>query len=157
MSRLAVPLWISALGGNILITVGLALYSQAISLFLHGKTLRPLWFALAVCCVGVVVLYPLDYALRTSAYALMGLLMLAPGVWQIVRYGWYKEPSLRMVALTLGLCGLGFVMRSVQGWADPHTFGDLLEPGKGPGVTFLMAFICMLGSGFGFILAALAR
>ena len=157
VSRVAVPLWISVVGGNILILVGLALYSQAIYLFLHGTALRSMWIALAVCCVGVAALYPLDYAERASIYSLMGTLMLAPGVWHIIRHGWHKEPSLRMVALTLGLCGLGLVLRAVQAWTDPFAFGDVLQPGKGPAVTFLVAFICMLGSGFGFILAALER
>ena len=157
VSRLIVPFWISAIGGNILILVGLALYSQAIYLFLHGTAPRALWITLAVCCVGVAALHPLDYAQRSSIYSLMGVLMLSPGVWHIIRHGWNKEPSLRMVALTLGLCGVGLVLRAVQAWTDPFAFGDVVQPGKGPAITFLVAFICMLGSGFGFVLAALER
>ena len=157
VSRVAIPFWISAIGGNILILVGFALYTQAIYLFLQGTAPRSMWVALVVCCVGVVALYPMDYAQRSSVYSLMGVLMLSPGVLQIIRHGWHKEPSLRMVALTLGLCGVGLILRAVQAWTDPFAFGDLLEPGKGPAITFLVAFICMLGSGFGFILAALER
>ncbi|OYT90057.1 MAG: GGDEF domain-containing protein [Burkholderiales bacterium PBB3] len=157
VSRLAVPLWVSTIGGNTLILVGLALYSQAIYLFLHGTAPRSMWITLAVCCAAVVALHPLDYAPRSSAYSLLQVLMLVPGVWHIIRHGWYKEPSLRMVALTLGLCGLGLLWRAVQALNDPFAFGDALEPGRGPALTFLVAFICMLGSGFGFILAALER
>lgn len=157
VSRLAIPFWISAIGGNILILVGFALYTQAIYLFLQGTAPRSMWVTLAVCCIGVAALHPLDYAQRTSVYSLMAVLMLSPGVLQIIRHGWHKEPSLRMVALTLGLCGVGLILRAVQAWTDPFAFGDLLEPGKGPAITFLVAFICMLGSGFGFILAALER
>lgn len=157
VSRLAIPFWISAIGGNILILVGFALYTQAIYLFLQGTAPRSMWVTLAVCCIGVAALHPLDYAQRTSVYSLMAMLMLSPGVLQIIRHGWHKEPSLRMVALTLGLCGVGLILRAVQAWTDPFAFGDLLEPGKGPAITFLVAFICMLGSGFGFILAALER
>ncbi|MBC7618489.1 MAG: GGDEF domain-containing protein [Candidatus Saccharibacteria bacterium] len=157
VSRLAVPLWISAIGGNILILVGFALYTQAIYLFLQGTAPRSMWVTLAMCCIGVAALHPLNYAQRSSVYSLMGVLMLSPGVLQIIRHGWHKEPSLRTVALTLGLCGVGLILRAVQAWTDPFAFGDLLEPGKGPAITFLVAFICMLGSGFGFILAALER
>lgn len=156
-ARVVVPFWISVIGGNILILVGFALYSQAIYLFLHGAAPRILWITLAVCCVGVAALHPLDNAQRSSVYSLMGVLMLAPGVWHILRHGWHKEPSLRMVALTLSLCGMGLIVRAVQAWTDPFTFGDMVQPGKGPALTFLVAFICMLGSGFGFILAALER
>ncbi len=157
-SRLVLPLWLSAVGGNTLLLVGFALYSQAIYVFLHGGAPRALWIALAVCCLGVVVLYPvLDFAPRASIYSLMGVLMLSPGVWHIVRHGWHQEPSLRMVALTLGLCSLGLVLRAMQSWLEPFELGELMQPGKGPGLTFLVAFICMLGSGFGFILAALER
>ena len=157
MSRLVAPFWVSAIGGNILILVGFALYSQAIYLFLHGAAPRILWISLGICCVGVVALHPLDYAQRSSAYSLMGVMMVTPGVWHILRHGWYKEPSLRMVALTMGLCGMGLVLRAIQAWTDPFAIGDLTQPGKGPALTFLIAFICMLGSGFGFILAALER
>ena len=157
VARLAVPLWISTIGGNILILLGLALYSQAIYLFLHGTAPRILWVTLGVCCVGVAALHPMGYAQRSSIYSLMAVLMLAPGVWHIIRHGWRKEPSLRMVALTLGLCGLGLVLRATQAWTEPIEFGDVQQLGKGPALTFLVAFICMLGSGFGFILAALER
>ena len=157
ISRLHVPFWISAIGGNSLVLVGLAIYSQAIYLFLHGTAPRTLWITLALCCVGVAAFHPLDYALRSSIYSLMAVLMLAPGIWLILRRGWHKEPSLRMVALTLGLCGMGLILRAIQAWTDPLSFGEVAQPGKGPALTFLVAFICMLGSGFGFILAALER
>lgn len=157
ISRLAVPFWLSAIGGNILILVGFSLYTQAIYLFLHGAAPRIMWVTLAICCVGVVALYPLDYAHRVSAYSVMGVLMLTPGVWHILRHGWRQEPSLRMVAFTMCLCGLGLIARAVQAWTEPFLFGEIMQPGKGPGFTFLVAFICMLGSGFGFVLAALER
>lgn len=157
VSRLIVPFWVSAIGGNILILVGFALYSQAIYLFLHGTAPRILWLSLGISCIGVVVLHPLDYALRTSVYSLLGVMMAAPGIWHILRHGWHQEPSLRMVALTMGLCGMGLVLRAVQAWIDPFVIGDLTQPGKGPALTFLVAFISMIGSGFGFILAALER
>ena len=156
-ARLFVPLWISTIGGNILVLIGLALYSQAIYLFLHGRAPRRMWVTLVVCCVGVGALYPLPYAQRSAIYSLMAVLMLAPGVWLIVRHGWHQEPSLRMVALTLGLCGLGLVVRAIQSWTEPFAYGDAMQPGEGPALTFLVAFVCMLGSGFGFVLAALER
>lgn len=157
LSRLVVPFWISAIGGNILILVGFALYSQAIYLFLHGAAPRLMWMTLAACCIGVVALHPLEYAQRASVYSLMSVVMLTPGVWHILRHGWHKEPSLRMVALTLGLCGVGFILRAVQAWTEPFSLSNSMQPGTGPALTFLVAFTCMLGSGFGFILAALER
>ena len=157
VARLAVPLWISTIGGNILILVAMTLYSQAIYSFLHGNAPRSMWIALVLCCVGIVLFSPLDFAPRSSVYALIQVLMLIPGVWHILRHGWKQNPSLRVVAFTLILAGLGMVARAVMAWTDTQAFNDFAQPGKGPGITFLLAFLCMLGSGFGFILAALER
>ena len=157
-SRLFGPLWLSSIGGNIFLLLGFALYSQAIFLFLHGTAQRALWVALCVSCVAVAAVYPLmDLAQRANVYSLLCVLMLAPGVWHIVRHGWAQEPSLRTVALTMGLCAFGLVFRAIQAWIDPVTFGDIMQPGQGPAITFLVASMCLLGSGFGFILAVLER
>ena len=155
--RLVIPLPVSIISGNIFILVAFALYSQAIFLFLHNSTPRSLWVGLALCCFGVVALYPLEFGPRTAAYSCMQVIMLVPGVWHILRHGWKREPSLRIVALAIALCGVGLVARSAQAWAFEPWLSELTEPGKGPAITFLAAFISMLGSGFGFILAALER
>lgn len=78
-------------------------------------------------------------------------------VWHILRHGWTWEPTLRIAALALVLCGVGLLARAAQSWTDAQVFGEISQPGKGTGFTFLISFICMLGPGFGFILAALER
>ena len=157
LGRLVMPLPVSAISGNILILVAMALYSQAIYLFLHGTAPRIMWVGLAVCCVSVVVFYPLDFAPRSSMYSAIQMLMLIPGVWHILRHGWRREPSLRIVAFALTLAGIGMAARAVQAYTDTQAFNEITQPGKGPAITFMVAFLCMLGSGFGFILAALER
>jgi diguanylate cyclase (GGDEF)-like protein len=157
VARLVVPLWLSAIAGNILILVGLALYSQAIFQFLHGTLPRSLWVTLGVFSIAVVAVYPLEYAYRGSIYSAMAVVMLAPGLWHIIRHGWFQEPSLRMVAITLCMTGGGLIVRSVDAWMYPVEIGEVVQPGRGPAITFLVAFLSMLGAGFGFILAALER
>lgn len=157
MARLVVPFRVSATGGHILILLGLALYSQAIFLFVHNATQRRVWIAFGACSVITAAVYPLDFGIKVSAYSTMGVVMLAPGIWQIVRHAWSRERSLRMVAASLGLCAAGLVLRAVEAWIHPLTAGDLSQPGVGPAATFLLAFLNMMGSGFGFILAALER
>jgi diguanylate cyclase (GGDEF)-like protein len=157
LGRLVMPLWASAIVGNILILLGTALYGQAIHLFLHGKAPRLTWWVTAAGSAAVVACYPLSFAQRNLVYALLDTVVLVPAIWQIVRYGWYQERALRMVAITLGLSGVGMILRAVDAWNAPLDFGDVAQPGKGPALTFLIAFIGMLGAGFGFILAALER
>ncbi len=159
IGRVAMPLALSVIGGNIFILVAMALYSQAIFLFLPGSAprTRSRWIGLAMCSVAIVALYPLEVAPRASVYSVMQVAMLAPGVWHILRHGWSREPSLRTVALTMALCGLGLLARAAHAWTDTQAFNDVTQPGRGPAITFLVAFICMLGAGFGFLLAALER
>ncbi len=155
--RVVLPLPVSTIGGNMLIVVAMALYTQAIYFFLHGRALRSLRTGWVLCCLGVLVFYPLSFSQRAVAYSLMQVAMLIPGVWYIVRHGWNREPSLRIVAFTLFLTGIGLLARALHAWTDPQGFSEFTQPGKGPAITFLVAFLCMLGSGFGFILAALER
>ncbi len=157
IGRLVVPFWLSITVGHMLIFLGLALYNQAIFLFLHNATERGMWIALGACCVATAAAYPLDFSLRVSVYSALGVAILAPGVWQIVRHGWSRERSLRMVASALVLCAAGFLMRAADAWVYPLAPDPLWQPGVGPAATFLLAFLSMLGSGFGFILAALER
>ncbi|OYU45443.1 MAG: GGDEF domain-containing protein [Burkholderiales bacterium PBB4] len=157
VARLRVPLAVSAIGGNILFLVGMALYSQAIYRFLHGAAPRALWVLLGASILAVIGLYPLSFAYRISLYALLDMLVLLPGIWHILRHGWRQERALRTVAATLTLSCVGMVFRAMDAWSQPLEFGAVLQPGTGPTITFLVAFITMLGAGFGFILATLER
>ena len=157
VARVVVPFWLSVIVGHMLIFSAFALYGQAIFLFLRNATERGVWIALGACCAATVAAYPLGFSLRVSTYSALGVTMLVPGVWQIVRHGWHRERSMRMVAGALVLCAAAFVVRAVEAWIHPLAPGDMGQPGVGPAAAFLLAFLSMLGSGFGFILAALER
>lgn len=157
IARLVMPLWLSAIGANILFIVGMALYSHAIYLFLHGTTPRLLWALLGGSVVTVIAGYPLNFGQRASVYALLDMLVLLPGIWHIVRHGWHQERALRTVAVSLILSCASMVWRAIETWSQTLSFADVSQPGVGPTLTFLVAFISMLGGGFGFILATLER
>jgi diguanylate cyclase (GGDEF)-like protein len=157
-TRAYIPLWISVIGGNALICLALALYSHAIYQFLHGHGApRVLWILLVLECVGIALLLPLPLNQRTSIFSVMYISMLLPGLWQIAHYGWFRERSLRMAALALAGGGLALGFRGINAWLVPSDYTDLMQSSVGQALTFLGAFIAMLGSGFGFILAALER
>ena len=48
---------------------------------------------------------------------------------------------------------LSFLNGRIDHVAVPGDYGDLMQASLGQGLTFLLAFICLLGAGFGFVLA----
>jgi diguanylate cyclase (GGDEF)-like protein len=75
----------------------------------------------------------------------------------IVRHGWHAERSLRTVALTMALAAVALALRAVHAWLMPGDYVDLMQASLGQGLTFLFAFMCLLGAGFGFVLAVFER
>jgi diguanylate cyclase (GGDEF)-like protein len=78
-------------------------------------------------------------------------------VWLILRQGWHVERSLRTVAFTLAMAVFALSLRAVHAWLTPADYGELLQASLGQGLTFLVAFVGLLGSGFGFVLAVFER
>jgi hypothetical protein len=63
----------------------------------------------------------------------------------ILRHGWRVERSLRAVALTMSMALLALLVRAVQAVLQPEDHGDLVQASLGQGLTFLVAFVCLLG------------
>lgn len=158
-ARLVLPVWISALAGNGLIAVGLVVYNEAIYRHVLGRPLpRWLWWGAPVLCFVLtawLINWPLAY--RTSAVSLLFALLLLPAVVVLLGPGWARESSLRSVAITLvAACG-SLLLRSVHALQHPDDYQDLMQSSLGQGLTFLFSFICLIGAGFGFVLANFER
>ncbi len=157
-ARVMVPEWLSVLAGNGLIQVGLAFYARAIHRFVAGVE-PPRWlvpFTAAALLLLVAMLgWPLHQ--RTAVLSLTFIVPLLPCVALIVRRAWHAERSLRSVALTFGLCVAALGVRAVHAWTRPEDYTNLMQASLGQGMTFLMAFVALLGAGWGFVLAGFER
>ena len=156
--RVVLPLELSVVLGNALVCLGLAFYAQALHLMLCGHTgpralmqVQPgIWLALLL-----MVDWPLNQ--RTAVLSLVYCALLLPSVLVIARHGWRAERSLRVVATTMALSVAAHLVRAAHALLNPEDYGNLMQSSLGQGLTFLVAFICMLGAGFGFVLAVFER
>lgn len=157
-ARLVVPDWLSILLGNGAIVAGLAFYCRASFVFLLGRDVPRLYWALfAACVVSLPVMLPWPLNERTAVLSAQYAMLMLPAVVLIFWRGWRAERSLRMVGLTLGLATLAQAVRAVHAWTSPQEYQSLFQASLGQGLTFLGAFLCMLGAGFGFVLAGFER
>ena len=156
--RMLLPLEVSVLAGNALLCLGLAFYAQALHRMLRGN-LGPKALMQAQPAIWLALVLMLDWPLheRTALMSLVYAALLLPGVVVIVRHGWRAERSLRVVALTMALAAAALLLRAVHAWTHPDEYQQFLQASLGQGLTFLVAFICLLGAGFGFILAVFER
>ena len=157
-ARPLLPLELSIIVGNALLCLGMAVYAQALSLLLLGKP-GPRWLMGLQPLVWLALLLMLDWPLhrRTAVMSLVYVALLAPSVAVIWRHGWHAERSLRTVALTMSLAMAALGLRAVHAWRTPGDYVDLMQASLGQGLTFLFAFMCLLGAGFGFVLAVFER
>ena len=156
-SRAVVPLEWSIVVGNSLVCLGLAVYAQALALLLSQP--GPRWLLQVQPLVWLALLAMLDWPQyrRTAVISLVYVALLAPSVLMILRHGWRAERSLRTVALTMSLATAALLLRAVHAWLTPGDYVDLMQASLGQGLTFLFAFMCLLGAGFGFVLAVFER
>jgi len=143
--------------GNGLVCLGLAIYAQAIHQLLGRR--GPQWVMRAQWPIwlGLVWMLPWPLNQRTALMSLVYVALMAPGVALIWRQGWQVERSLRTVAITQGLAMMALLLRAVHAWFNPADYGELMQASLGQGLTFLVAFVGLLGSGFGFVLAVFER
>jgi len=158
-ARLVVPVWVSALLGNGLIALGIVFYNEAIHRHVLGRSLpRWMWWSaplVAWTLTAWMLTWPL--ALRTSAISLVFALLLCPAILVLLGPGWRGESSLRAVGLTLVAAAASLLLRSVHALTNPEEYRDLMQSSLGQGLTFLFSFICLIGAGFGFVLANFER
>ena len=157
-ARPVIPLSLSIVAGNGLITVGLAFHAQALWRMLRDAP-APRWLMfcqpLIWLATALTVHWPLN--IRTALLSLVYAVMLAPSVWLIARHGWHAERSLRTVLATLSLAVLSLLLRAVHALVQPGDYTDMVQASLGQGLTFLVAFMALLGAGYGFVLAVFER
>ncbi len=158
-SRIFLPLWFSAVGGNGLIAVGIVMYCEGIHRHVTGRGLPRwwLWGAPAVACLLIAWMLAWPLYLRTIGISLLFATLLLPGIGVLLGPGWRAEYSLRSVALTLILATGSLLLRAVHAARHPEDYQHLLQSSLGQGLTFLFSFICLIGAGFGFVLANFER
>jgi diguanylate cyclase (GGDEF)-like protein len=156
-ARRVVPIELSVLIGNAAICLGTALYAQALCLLLQVPA--PRWLMPAQPAIWLALLLMLDWPLNQRTAVMSGVYaaLIWPSVLVIARHGWRAERSLRTVAITMGLAGLVQLVRVWHAWTHPQDYGDLMQASLGQGLTFLLAFMSLLGAGFGFVLAVFER
>ncbi|MBP7913746.1 MAG: GGDEF domain-containing protein [Vitreoscilla sp.] len=157
-ARLTVPEWISILVGNGLIQIGMAIYARAIYRFV-AQSEPPRWITgftvLALIALALMLPWPLHQ--RTSVLSFLFIVPLVPCAWLIYQHAWHAERSLRSIAFTFSLCIVALLVRGVHAWLSPQEYTNLLQASFGQGGTFLMAFVALLGAGWGFVLAGFER
>jgi diguanylate cyclase (GGDEF)-like protein len=157
-ARLLMPLWSSVLLGNGCIFVGMLLFNQALSVYLLDKPLgRWAWARLGFALLALVVMLPWTLAQRTAVVSLLYTMLLLPSVWLVLRHRAPREVALLMVGVTMAMSVAAMMFRFFHVLLAPGDYGDLLQPSLGQGLTFLISFIALLGSGFGFVLASFER
>ena len=158
-ARLVLPLWLSALAGNGLIALGIIFYNEAIHRHVLGRSLpRWMWWgAPTVSWAVTAALLGAPLAARTSLISLLFGLLLCPAILVLMTVGGRRESSLRAVALTLMAAAASLFLRSIHAIISPDDYRDLMQSSLGQGLTFLFSFICLIGAGFGFVLANFER
>jgi diguanylate cyclase (GGDEF)-like protein len=158
-ARVVLPLPLSIVAGNALIALGICAFTSALWLRLRRKAVPPaMWLLLVAAFVALPALmlgWPL--ARRTAVLSSMYALVLLPGLWVAVRDGWHAERSLRTVAITLAFAMLALLLRAVHAATTPGDYTDLFQASLGQGLTFLAAFLALLGTGFGYVLSVLEQ
>jgi diguanylate cyclase (GGDEF)-like protein len=157
-ARLVLPLWLSVLVGNWLICAGIVLYTHSLyRLLLDAPLPRWMFVTLAGSLAAVVVMLPWPLHQRTAVLSGIFVALLLPAVTVILRHGWHAERSLRTVAVTMMLAAASLGVRAVHAWTHPADYTDLMQASLGQGLTFLISFLCIMGSGFAFVLAVFER
>jgi len=157
-ARLLVPMPVSVVAGNGLILLGMCLHIQALYRFLLDRPApRWVWGMLGggLLMLLSVMFQPLSQ--RSPVVSAVLALALLPGVHVIWVHGRRAERSLRTVGVTLGLAALTLMFRAVHGLVSPQDYASLTHSSLSQGLSFLIAFLCLLGAGFGFVLASFER
>jgi diguanylate cyclase (GGDEF)-like protein len=152
------PTWLADVGGNWMVAVGIMFYAQAVHRLL-GNARLPRWLIVAFFAVLLAIPVMAEWGLpqRTAVLSFAYALLLWPSAAIVARRGWHAERSLRSVAATLLFAMAALVVRALHAALQPHAYTD---PDSAPmvhGLTFLCAFIVVLGAGFGLALAVFER
>ena len=158
LARLVVPVPVSVVVGNGLLFLGIGLYHQAICQLLRDGQ-APTW-PLKVQPVLWLLLVAMAWsplAQRTAVISWIYAGLMAPSAWVLLRSDRQAARSLRTLAVPVVASVLSMLVRGGHALVAPELYANLLQPGLSQGLTFLLAFMALLGVGFGFVLAVFER
>ena len=153
------PGWLTLLGGNLLLMLGLAQFASAVSWHLLNRGLR-VWqhWLLAAAVLAVPAILDVSTPVRAGTMSAAMALLMLPATVMALRQGWRGELSFRVVALMLLLANGALWLRTAfaAGWRAGGTL-----PAGSPifwsSAIFMLAFMAVLAAGFGFVLAGFER
>ena len=150
--------WFAIVVGNGLVLLGLWCFSRAIHRFVIDED-APRWQLHLVLAseFGLMLVVFAPIHLRTSAIAALFAAQLLPPVVLIARHGWRAEPSLRTVAALLGSTVAVLALRAAHALTQREDYVDFLHGSAGNGLTLILLFLLLLGTGFALMLATLER
>lgn len=155
------PLGVSVLLTNGLLAWGLTIYTGAIHQFVLGDFHPPTGcrrlFGLGLGSLVVAVVLGVGYQPMVVVVSLWLGAMMVPMLRVLLSRWHHAETSLRTVTVTTVVCCLTLVFRGVHAVFAPEHYGSLMQPGWVQGLTFLTAFLVVIGTGFGFLLANFER
>ena len=158
LSRLLLPEWLSVLFGNPLVLCGMLYFDRAIYLFV-GKRPVPRWLP-ALVVAGVLatpVLLAWPISTRSMVFSAVMMLLAGAPALHVFRHAWHAESTMRAVGLTMLMLSLAHAARAVQAGLMPSEYLDFFQSSLGQSIVVLLAFLALLGSGVGFVMACLER
>jgi diguanylate cyclase (GGDEF)-like protein len=158
LSRLLLPEWLSVLIGNPLVLCGMLYFNQAIYQFV-GKRPVPRWLpalvVAAVLATPVLLVWPIST--RSMVFSAVMMLLAGAPALHVFRHAWHAESTMRAVGLTMLMLSLAHAARAVQAGLMPSEYLNFFQSSLGQSIVVLLAFLALLGSGVGFVMACLER
>lgn len=158
--RLWIPIGWSILLSNALLAAGIVLYGHALHRFVRRQeTPRAGWliFSGGLLLLAWMALHTTPYAYYAAMVSFWFTLLLVPMLQVLLREGWRMEPSLRTMAITLLIFWAALAVRGVHALVEPSRYLNLLHPDWVQSLTLLTAFVAVIGTSFGFLLANFER
>lgn len=158
LTRNYVPVGLSILATSSLLYLGVVLYNHAIYNFLYGRGApRALWWVWALASASSFFMLSWPRSDRAIVVSLVLAALILPALFHIFRMRQSSAHPLRMVGITFAATVLALTARAFHAWTVPENYGDPSQVSLVQGLTFIFAFVAMLGAGFGFILGVLER
>lgn len=157
-ARDAMPAALSSLIGNLGTELALAYFAAAFHRFLFGSAPpRWLWVLLAIQVLLLTLVLAQPYPVRVGWVSLSHALLTLPSLWWLHRARPFPERLMQGVYLTLGVAELVLLFRVVDVTLHPDLYQGIFQGGMRQGITFVVAYLFLLISGFGFALANMER
>ncbi len=153
------PAWLTLLGGNLLLMLGLAQLVSAVCWHLLNRGLR-VWqhWLLAAAALTVPIILHVSTPARAGTMSAAMAMLLLPATVMALRQGWRGELSFRVVAVMLLFANVALGLRVCLAawWAGGGTL-PAGTPASWSSAIFMLAFMALLAAGFGFVLAGFER